>query len=143
MSQKIKRIFHTFDKWECYPAGFYENSKDGMTKKECEEFYRDFLADLPRFEQALIGVIAKWKNSCEHYLSNEKMNRIAWLGQASACYDSGIPSTFRTGYFLLSKEQQDAADLMALKYLNIWLVRNGYEETDLDGAGVSAQANIY
>lgn len=127
MSQKIKRIFHTWDKWECYPAGFYENSINGKTKDEFEEIYKNFLSDLNKFETALNRVLSEWKNSCEHYLSNEKMNRIAWLGQASLCIETGIPSSFRTGYFLLSKQQQQKADEMALKYLNIWLEKNGYE----------------
>lgn len=143
MSQKIKRIFHTYDKWECYPSGFYENSAHGKTKEECESIYKDFLSDLNKFESALVRILSEWKNSCEHYLTNEKMNRIAWLGQASLCIELNIPSSFRTGYFLLSEEQRQAADLMALKYLNKWLVSNGYEETDLEGAGVSAQSNIY
>ena len=143
MSQKIKRIFHTWDKWECYPAGFYENSIAGKTKQECEEIYKNFLSDLNKFEQALKRVLSEWKNSCEHYLTNEKMNRIAWLGQASLCIETGIPSTFRTGYFLLSKDEQQKADELALKYLNIWLKNNGYEETNLEGAGVNSQANIY
>jgi len=141
--QKIKRIYHTWDKWECYPAGFYENSKTGMTKDECENEYKNLLSDITRFENALQRVIAEWKNSCEHYLTNEKMNRIAWLGQASLCIESGIPSCFRSGYFLLTKEQRQAADLKALEYLNKWLSKNGYQETTLEGAGVNAQANIY
>ena len=141
--QKIKRIYHTWDKWECYPAGFYENSIDGLTKEQCEQFYADFLSDLNRFENSLKRVITEWKNSCEHYLTNEKMNRIAWLGQASVCIESKIPSCYRSGYFKLSKDQQHAADLLALKYLNIWLTQNNYEETTLEGAGINAQANIY
>ena len=32
-------------------------------------------------------VIVEWVNSCEHYLSNFAMNRIAWVGQAAMCYD--------------------------------------------------------
>lgn len=143
MSQKIKRIFHTWDKWECYPAGFYENSVKDKTKDECEVIYKDFLSDLNLFESALKRVTTEWINSCEHYLTNEKMNRIAWLGQASLCLYASIPSCYRTGYFLLTKEQQIAADDLALKYLNKWLIKNGYESTNLDGAGVSAQANIY
>jgi hypothetical protein len=141
--QKIKRIFHTWDKWECYPAGFYENRKEGMTKDDCENVYRDFLSNLSRFEVALNRVVVEWKNSCEHYLTNEKMNRIAWLGQASLCIETGIPSCFRSGYFLLNNNEREAADLLALKYLNKWLKVNRYEETDIEGAGVSAQANIY
>ncbi len=141
--QKIKRIYHTWDKWECYPAGFYENQKDDMENEECEKEYFLFLSNLDEFEFALNRVITEWKNSCEHYLTNEKMNRIAWLGQASLCIHKGIPSRFRSGYFLLSKEQQKKADEMALKYLNIWLTKNNYETTDMEGAGVNAQANIY
>lgn len=93
------RIFHTYDKWECYRAGFYATTMDGMTKAQCEESYRVFLSDIPRFSRALEGVITEWEHSCEHYLTNAAMNRIAWLGQASACLDMGIPSTFRSGFF--------------------------------------------
>lgn len=142
-NKNIKRIFHTWDKWECYPAGFYENSKEGMTKEECENEYKVFLSNMERFELALSRVIKEWKNSCEHYLTNENMNRIAWLGQASLCIETGIPSCFRSGYFRLSDEQRLLADETALKYLNKWLKANGYEETNLEGAGVSAKANIY
>jgi len=142
-NKKIKRIFHTWDKWECYPAGFYENSKEGMTKRECELAYKELLSDDVRFEAALRRVITEWKHSCEHYLTNENMNRIAWLGQASLAIELGIPSCFRTGYFLLSKEQQRDADLLALKHLNIWLEKNGFDPVDLEAAGVSSVANIY
>jgi len=141
--QKIKRIYHTWDKWECYPAGFYENSKSEMTKDECEGEYKNFLSDLNRFESALNRLIKEWKHSCEHYLTNEKMNRIAWLGQAAMCIESNIPSCFRSGYFLLDQQQRIAADELALKYLNIWLKNNNYETTNMEGAGVNSQANIY
>ena len=78
------RIFHEWEDWECYPAGFYgDKPPKGMTVTDCEEAYRDFLADIPRFEAALNRVITEWVHSCEHYLTNQKMNRIAWLGQAS------------------------------------------------------------
>lgn len=116
---------------------------ENMTKDQCETVYMEFLSDLPRFEKALQRVLTEWKNSCEHYLTNEKMNRIAWLGQASLCIETGIPSCYRTGYFLLDGAQRKAADEMALKYLNSWLKKNGYEETDMEGAGVNSQANIY
>jgi hypothetical protein len=49
------------------------------------------------------------------------MNRIAWLGQACLCYEKQIPSVYRGGFNLLTKEQQLAANMSALKYLNKWL----------------------
>jgi hypothetical protein len=137
------RIFHTYDKWECQKAGFYQNTKDGISKADGEEAYRVFLSDIPRFSAALDGVLSEWKNSCEHYLTNSAMNRVAWLGQAAMCYATGIPSAFRSGFFLLTDEQQDAANHAALAALNKWLAANGREPVTMDEAYSGRQAEIY
>lgn len=142
-NQKIERIYHTWDKWECYPCGFYENQKKGFTTQECEEVYKHLLSHEPSFRVALDRILTEWPHSCEHYLTNEKMNRIAWLGQAALAITFNIPSRFRSGYFLLNDEQKKEADNIALEYLNKWLTGNNYEEVDLLGAGVKAAANIY
>lgn len=137
------RIFHTYDKWECFKAGFYATTKPGMTAGECEEKYREFLSDLPKFENTLAHVIVDWKHSCEHYLTNSAMNRIAWLGQASLCYAEGIPAVFRGGFNLLTKEQQEAANSVALKYLNKWLVANGRCEVTLEEGLSDNEVGLY
>lgn len=142
--KKIERVFHTWDQWECYPAGFYdERPPKGMTTEECELAYKDFLSDLPKFASGLEGVVADWVKSCEHYLTNENMNRIAWLGQASMCYVNNIPARYRGGYNLLTDEQKSQADNLALEYLNLWLHKNGYEELSPDEAQSRTQANLY
>lgn len=138
------RIFHTYDKWECYKAGFYATTAENMGHTEAEEAYRDFLGDTARFSEALQGVITEWKNSCEHYLTNAAMNRIAWLGQASACYAMGLPCRYRSGFSLLTKEQQDEANNTALIYLNKWLKSRGMEAIDLKEAmSGGRQSDIY
>lgn len=138
------RIFHTFEKWECHKAGFYANNKDGMTADQCEKEYAIFLSDIPRFEEALQGVINEWINSCEHYLTNKAMNRIAWLGQAAMCYATGIPSKFCAGFNLLTTEQQDKANLSALNALNFWMVKYGRPELSMEEAlSIGRQVNIY
>lgn len=137
------RIFHTYDKWECYAAGLYATHVDGLSRREGEEMYRKFLSDIPRFEKALEGVTTEWKHSCEHYLTNKALNRIAWLGQASACYDMGIPSIFRSGFNLLTEEQQELADQSAHKYLNKWLKANGRDAVDIDSARTTRQSVLY
>lgn len=137
------RVFHKFDKWECHKAGFYKNSVPGKTKDECEREYAVFLSDLDRFSNALEAMTTEWKHSCEHYLTNQSINRIAWLGQASMCYATGIPMAFRSGFNLLTKKQQIAADEMALKYLNKWLVLNNRDEVTMDQAKPGKQSTIY
>lgn len=141
----MDRIYHTWDKWECYPAGFYETKpphKD-MTTDQCKTMYAKFLADIPRFSDALNGVLTNWKNSCEHYLTNENMNRIAWLGQAAMCFDTRVPSVFCGGYQLLTDEQKQAADEAALVALNIWLEKHGAEPATMEVALGKTQANLY
>lgn len=138
------RIFHTYDKWECHKAGFYAQSVEGKKATELHEDYRDFLADIPRFEAALQRVIKEWPNSCEHYLTNFAMNRIAWLGQASMCIDTGVPSKFCAGYNLLSDEQKDAANASAHMALNQWLDSKDMPQVTLEEAmGGGRQVEIY
>jgi ParB-like chromosome segregation protein Spo0J len=138
------RIFHTFDKWECFKAGFYAQKKEGMTHEQCEIAYAEFLSNDERFTDALNKVITEWKHSCEHYLTNKAMNRIAWLGQASMCYATGVPSKYCSGFNLLSQEQQDHANELALNALNKWFVNNNRPEISIDEAlSIGRQVNIY
>lgn len=141
---KGARVFHTFDKWECHPAGFYKSTVDGMTSQECQEAYRDFLRDSDKFYSAAISVIQEWPNSCEHYLTNFAMNRIAWIGQAAMCYATGIPSKFCSGFNLLTEDEQQAANEIALDVLNTWLLENGREPVEMDEAlSLGRQVEIY
>jgi ParB-like chromosome segregation protein Spo0J len=138
------RIFHTWDKWECHKSGFYEPTLNGLTKEQCERMYEAFLTSEEAFSAALERVITEWKNSCEHYLTNGAMNRIAWLGQAAACIAMGIPSSFRGGFNLLNSEQQDKANGVALRYLNKWLEANGRPAVTLSEAySGDRQSDIY
>ena len=138
------RIFHTYEKWECYKSGFYETTLNGLSKEECERMYQSFLTSDEAFSQALEHVITEWKHSCEHYLTNAAMNRIAWLGQAAACSAMGIPSSFRGGFNLLTDEQADRANQIALEYLNKWLIANNRPAVTMDEAySGSRQSDIY
>lgn len=143
-NEKADRVFHTYDKWECHKAGFYASKFEGKTANECKEAYRTFLSDLELFESTLIKVVSEWKNSCEHYLTNHAMNRIAWLGQAAMCYHSGVPSKYCSGFNLLTEQQKDEANFLALAALNRWLIRNGRPTVTIEeGLSLGRQVEIY
>jgi len=138
------RILHTWDKWECYRHGFYaERCPPGMTQDDGEEAYRAFLSDIARFEASLAVVTSEWKHSCEHYLTNDRMNRVAWLGQASVAHALGIPSLCRGGYRRLSEADQYAANMAAVKYLNRWLTSAGRQPVMLGEALGRTEAELY
>lgn len=138
------RIFHTYDQWECHKAGFYKSVKEGMTTEECKEEFKRVLSDQKLFASILEKVIVEWKNSCEHYLTNSSMNRIAWLGQASVCYETGVPSKYSNAWFEIDEETRKEANDTALIYLNKWLVLNGFDEVESEEAlSIGRQVELY
>lgn len=141
---KGDRVFHEWQDWECYPAAFYSDKPPkGMDVEQCETAYRDFLANVALFRQEMNKMLVDWPNSTEHYLTNDRMNRIAWIGQASMCYYSGVPSRFCGGYNMLSDEQKEAADRVALDGLNTWLSAHGREALSWEEAQSRTQADLY
>lgn len=140
----IPRIYHRYEKWECYPAGFFgEHPPKGLTEEDCQRKYAEFLRDIPAFETASYKVLEAWPNSCEHNLTNSTMNRIAWMGQAAMCIHTGIPSKYRGGYHLLAPDEQIRADETALKVINYWMFFRGYGEFTLETIKSRTEANLY
>lgn len=138
------RVFHTYDKWECHKAGFYATTVKGKTKAQCQQEYKELLTNEKEFRGALDYIITNWPNSCEHYLGNNAMNRIAWLGQAALCHARGIPSDFKGGFQLLTEGEQNAANGIALEYLNKWLSNQGKEPVSMEDALANGrQSEIY
>lgn len=118
----MTRIFHPWDKWEDYRHNFHGGVSDNFQKDNTLKLYASLLADIPRFEAALKVIVSEWKHSCEHNLTNEAMNRVAYLGQASCALVYGVPHHMSmSGYNLLTAEQKVAADVMAQKYLDLWI----------------------
>jgi len=123
----MTRIFHPYDKWEDYAHGFYGGKE--YPKDNTLELYASLLKDLPRFEAALQTIIKEWKYSCEHNLTHEGMNRIAYLGQASCALVYNVPhNVCMGGYNLLTLEEQKAADAMAQKYLDLWTEKHEHSK---------------
>ena len=122
-ARQPNRVWHPWSKWECYPAGFWATTHTGCDHEACEKRYAKFLGDLRAFESAILGVFQTWPHSCEHWLTNPGLNRVAWLGQASACLWHGLPSKHRGGFRRLPELKQQAADELAAYYLDAWLER--------------------
>ncbi|NTU49499.1 MAG: hypothetical protein HGA87_01145 [Desulfobulbaceae bacterium] len=117
----MRRIYHHWEKWECFKAGFYDKSPpDGISKEEALQMYADFLADSDRFKSAINEVFKHWPHSCEQFLTNPEINRVAWLGQASMCITTGVPSFFKSGFRLLSEKQQAVANKVSADAIQEW-----------------------
>ena len=145
-AETADRVYHTWDKWEAFDAGFFDNTPKHrtLTADRCKAMFAAFLSDIPRFETAMQGVLRDWPKSTEHNLTNDRMNRIAWLGQAAMCYETGIPAAFCNGWALMTRTQQATADRAALKYLNLFLAGRGKDKLGtLEQADRRTQPELY
>ena len=117
---EIERIYHSWEKWEDYKAGFYDNlsgkEKQSMIDKAVEMFSSPELT-----EKYMNEVITKWYYSCEQNLTNNGMNKIAYIGQAACCLFAGIPSTITMeAWSSVPEEHQIEANRIAEEKLNEW-----------------------
>ena len=118
----MRRIFHHWETWECFRNGFYgKEENENYSREECLLKYADFLSDIEKFKSAMKRVSIEWKNSCEQFLTNSSINRIAWLGQSSACIELGLSSLNRAGFYRMTLEQQELANKVAKDFLNDWI----------------------
>ena len=141
----MQRVYHTWEKWECFPAGFYNPKppRKDWSIENCKQMYADFLRDSVRFTTASRRVITEWSMSSEHYLTNERMNRIAWMGQSAMCIETGVSKFFCGGYFLLTELEQKRADWIALDAINAWMAGNGHPAITMEEALGRTQADLY
>ena len=88
-------------------------------------------------------IIDQWRNSCEHNLTNERMNRTAWMGQAAVCYKYSVPARYRGGYNLLTDLQKQAADDAALEIINVWMANNNYPNYTPETIKSKSEVDLY
>lgn len=93
--------------------------------------YAAFLRDDRRFRRALQRVVTEWPISCEQFLLNESINRIAWLGQAAMCIETGVPRKYRAGFMQLSEAERTRANATAHETLNTWLRDHAHKDSTL------------
>jgi protoheme ferro-lyase len=122
----MERIYHPYWNWEDYKAGFYENisgtEKISLSKKVLEMFNCE-----DKTRKNMFFVVNNWKNSCEHNLTNQSMNQIAYIGQSACCVYASVPSTITMEMWSkLSKDVQSRSNKIAIEAIDLWKQNNKY-----------------
>lgn len=119
----MERIYHCYSLWEDYKLGMYNNcplnTKQYKIEKVIEMFNSEELT-----EKYMNKVIDEWFFSCEHNLTNESMNKIAYIGQAACCLYANVPCdvTMRAWKHLELKVKI-RSDKIAKKTIDKWMLR--------------------
>jgi hypothetical protein len=120
----MKRIYHPYWVWEDFKAGFYNNCSGEVKAKHIKKGIEMFNSK-KLTEENMIFVVDNWKYSCEHNLTNQSVNKIAYIGQSACCVYAGIPSTVTMEVWnKLTKEVQERSNMLAQKAIDRWVSNN-------------------
>jgi hypothetical protein len=116
----MERIYHEWDKWECYEAGFFSSLIKG-NKQELTDLCISLYKNQEDFKFICNSIIKEWKYSCEHNLTNDSLNKIAWLGQSACAKKFGICSDIsREAFNHLNVFEQGIANGIADNCIKEW-----------------------
>lgn len=120
-----ERVYFDFRELEEFHAGMWrivrgtERAKNALA---AAALMRDSVA----FRAAMMRAVDEWPKSCEHNLTADAVNKLAWLGHAGNCLAHGGPEeNTRIGWHLLSQPEQNEANRVAQEVLSEWELRRG------------------
>ena len=120
----MDRIHHRYEVWEDHKHGFYNNCT-GEEKEKKKQLVIEMFSSESETRKMMFRVVNEWKFSCEHNLTNNGLNQIAYIGQSACCLYAQIPSTATMeAWSLLSKDIQDRSDRIAQEAINQWKKQN-------------------
>lgn len=115
-----ERIYHPYHLWEDFKNGFYNPHNEDKIQSVIDMFSSEI-----KTQECMEFVINNWKYSCEHNLTNQSLNRIAWLGQSACCIYDKVPSkTTMQAWNLLDEKTQLRANNIAQKTIDKWFNNN-------------------
>jgi hypothetical protein len=119
----MTRVYHRYEKWEDFEAGMWRlvprHEGDDLLAKAVE-----FTGDADLYGSYMMRVVREWPISCEHNLTNEGMNRLAWIGHSACAMAFRCPEYItRKAWGMLSDDQRNRANGVAATALASWLHR--------------------
>lgn len=127
----IERVYHHYEALEEYQCGMWRIVRGDQRMVNARNAAA-VMQDTPRFLAAMRRATTEWPKSCEHNLTAEDTNRLAWLGHAGNLLAVNSPEeNTRIGWHLLNAREQDEANRAARVVLDEWLaqyVRNAQLE---------------
>lgn len=116
----LTRIYHRYEKWECWKSGFFYDLS-GKKKPELIEGIQTLFSSPELTREYMQKAIDNWPISAEQNLTNESMNRIAWLGQAACCIYCGANQMLTMQVWnTLSIENRTEADSIAAELIKTY-----------------------
>lgn len=132
----MKQIHKPYWQWEDYLNGMYETVCNDEIDQQSKVI--ELLSNCELFYLVGLEMISKWVVSSEVNLTNNRINRRAWIGQASCSYKFGvIEIQTKIAWGLLQENQRIEANNVAEKLIKM------YEKKDKAIFGNLAQTLLF
>lgn len=119
MCKKINQIFHHFSKWEDFKNGLFASNCERYDEKVI--LSAELLSNQNEFFDVATDMFSKWPFSAEQNLTDSSINRQAWIGQASCCFNHGAPDyATKEAWWSLDEQTRAEANKTADKALLEW-----------------------
>lgn len=132
--RKFEHIAHPFWKWEEVGQGMWSTCNN---KKEMLEKAIEFTGDHYLYGKYMKKVTEEWIFSCENALTDENINRRAWIGHAACAMALSCPQDItRKAWGYLTDEQRFLANKEADAAIRLWekhYIKNKGLRKDVDG----------
>jgi hypothetical protein len=116
----MKKIWHPYTAWEDWQNGMWRIAKPGTRTRLLRKAI-EFTGNAKLYGSFMRRVIHEWPIACEHHLTDQNINRKAWIGHAATCLAIQCPEDItRQAWGYLSKQQQDDANLEAELAIEEW-----------------------
>lgn len=117
----MKRIYVHYTLWEDFINGMWRNETKEYEETHFEEIV-NFTGNHNLYGEAMLNMVENWNNTCLHNLTDNNINKRAFVGHAACCFKFGWPEYLvRRAWNTLSKEQQINANAMADKAIEFFL----------------------
>lgn len=111
-------VRYTYDQWETFIDGMYKTKEDILNYQILFESASVLLKNNDLFLNQGLLMIEAYQKACDTFLTNKSINKIAFIGQATACFYKKIPEIVTKDCFKsLSLYDQYKADDTAKKIL--------------------------
>jgi hypothetical protein len=114
----IQKIWHPFERWE--DLGMWRD----ITKAESQLYLEksiEFTGDAILYGAWMLKVLSQFPISCEHHITDQSINRRAWIGHAACYLAIGCPEYItRKAWAFLTEQQQIDANKQADIAIETW-----------------------
>lgn len=114
----LKRVYRRYSDWEEVQFNMWGEVND---QQDALDKAIAFTSDHKKYGQYMMRVVNEWPVSCENALTDQNLNRRAWVGHAACALALGIPEDItRKAWGHLTDEQRILANREAARAIRTW-----------------------